>query len=65
MESMGGKMKVGDLVRCTVDTGEGVGIVTKLSRWTYTNGIGYDVYVTWANGILGPFWYRADELTKV
>jgi hypothetical protein len=58
-------MKIGDLVRCIIDDGEGVGIVTKVNLWKQSGKSGYDVYVTWANGIFGPYWYRADELTKV
>jgi len=54
-------MVIGDLVRCKVDDGEGVGIV---DRFINSDDGATDVHVIWANG-WGPFWYRYDELVKV
>ena len=57
-------MKIGDLVMCIIDDGEGLGVVTKLNRWTQCGRAGVDVHVVWANG-WESYWYRADELVKV
>jgi hypothetical protein len=58
-------MKVGDLVRCKVEDGEGVGVIININHFTTPTSVGHDVKVIWANNWGGPYWYRSDELVKV
>ena len=57
-------MKIGDLVMCIIDDGEGIGVITKLNRWTQCGRAGVDVHVVWANG-WESYWYRSDELLRI
>ena len=58
-------MVIGDLVRCKVDDGEGVGVIINIHPFKTSTSVGFDVKVMWANNWGGPYWYRADDLVKV